>query len=184
MTLLKSDCKRLQKGDSAPGFSLKNVDDSIVNLSDLKGKALVIIFMCNHCPYVKPKMDEIASIQNDYKDKDVVVIAINANDPIDYPEDDFEHMKEIAREKGYKYYLIDETQQVAISYGATCTPDPFVFNKEHKLIYHGRLNNAMEPDDMPTKHDIIEVLDKMIKGKDIEEWFVPSQGCSIKWKKE
>jgi len=183
MVLLKSDCKRLQKGYGAPEFSLKNVDGSTVSISDFKGKALVIIFMCNHCPYVKPKMDEIASIQEDYKDKGIVVIGINANDPVDYPEDNFEHMQEIAKEKGYSYYLIDETQEVAVSYGVTCTPDPFVFDKDHKLVYHGRLNNAMEPDDKPTKHDVKYVLDKMLKGEEIGEWFVPSQGCSIKWKR-
>jgi len=183
MVLLKSDSQNLQKGDLAPDFSLKNIDDKAVSLSDFKGKAVVIVFMCNHCPYVKPKMDEIASIQNDYANKDVIVIGINANDPVDYPEDDFEHMKEVAKEHGYKYYLVDETQDVAKTYGATCTPDPFIFDKDHKLVYHGRINNAMEPSDTASKHDMREVLDKLVENKDIEEWFVPSMGCSIKWKK-
>ena len=138
--------------------------------------------MCNHCPYVKPKMDEISEIQNEYKDKNVVVIGINSNDPTNYPEDNFEHMQQIAKEKGYDYYLVDETQDVARAYGAVCTPDPYIFDKDHKLIYHGRINNAMDPEDTPTKHDMKEVLDKTAVGEKIEEWFISSQGCSIKWK--
>ena len=182
MVLLKSDAKRLQQGYSAPDFSLMNIDGNTISLTDFKGKIAVIIFMCNHCPYVKPKMDEIASIQNDYADKNVVVIGINSNDPGYDPEDSLENMKQVAEEKGYKYYLVDKTQEIAKSFGATCTPDPFVFNKDNKLVYHGRINNAMEPHDTPTKHDMRKVLDNLLVGQQIEEWFVPSIGCSIKWK--
>ena len=92
-------------------------------------------------------------------------------------------MKELAREKGYQYYLVDETQDVAKKYGATCTPDPFVFDKEHKLVYHGRINNQMEPSDEVTENTMREVLDKVLAGEEVEDWFVPSQGCSIKWKR-
>ena len=182
MVLLKSDAKTLQPGDPAPKFSLLNIDGNTIPLTDFKEKIAVIIFMCNHCPYVKPKFEEIAKIQNDYVTKDVVVIGINSNDPDYDPEDSFDNMKELAKEKGYKYYLVDDTQEIARLYGATCTPDPFIFDKEHKLVYHGRINNAMEPDDTPTKDDIREVLDKLLKGEKIDEWFVPSMGCSIKWK--
>ena len=182
MVLLKSDAKTLQPKDSAPEFSLLNIDGNTISLSEFKGNIVVIIFMCNHCPYVKPKFDEIAAIQNDYADKDVVVIGINSNDPDYDPEDSIESMKELAEEKGYKYYLVDDTQEIAKAYGATCTPDPFIFDKDHKLVYHGRINNAMEPHDTPTKHDMREVLDKVLAGEKIEEWFVPSMGCSIKWK--
>jgi len=181
MTLLRSTIG-LKPGDSAPDFELKNVDEKTVKLSDLKGKITVVIFMCNHCPYVKPKMDEIAELQNKYQD--VNVVCINSNDPTNYEEDDFAHMQELAKEKGYKYYLFDETQDVARAYGAVCTPDPYIFDKDHKLIYHGRINNAMNPEDTPTKHDMDEVLDKAVKGEKIEEWFRSSQGCSIKWKGE
>lgn len=182
MTLLKSDARTLQKGDKAPQFNLKNVDNNMISLSNFKDKILVIVFMCNHCPYVIPKMDELTYLQDNYKDKDVVVIGINSNDPNIVQEDDFEHMQELANKKRYNFYLFDETQQTAVDYGATCTPDPFVFDKEHKLVYHGRLNNAMEPDDKVTRNDMREVLDKLINKEEIEEWFVPSQGCSIKWK--
>lgn len=182
MALLKSDAKTLQQGDPAPEFSLINVDGNTVSLTDFKGKIAVVIFMCNHCPYVKPKFEEISKIQNDYADKDVVIIGINSNDPDYDSEDSFDNMKELAEEKDYKYYLVDDTQEIARSYGATCTPDPFIFDKEHKLVYHGRINNAMEPDDTPTKDDMREVLDKLVVGEKIDEWFVPSMGCSIKWK--
>ena len=182
MALLQSDARKLTPGAKAPEFSLRNVDGKTVNLADFSGKPVVIIFMCNHCPYVKPKMDEIASLQDEYGKKGVVVIGINSNDPANYPEDDAEHMKKIALERGFRYYLVDETQETARAYGATCTPDPFVFDKGHKLIYHGRINDAMNPGDVPKKHDVREVLDAMLAGKQITDWFVPSMGCSIKWK--
>ena len=180
MVLLKSG-EQLKQGASAPEFSLKNIDDSTVGLSDLKGKPMVIIFMCNHCPYVKPKMQEIADLGKDYPD--VAVIGINANDPGDYPEDDFPHMQEVAKQFGFKYYLVDETQEVAKNYGATCTPDPFVFDKDHKLVFHGRINDSMEPGQPVNEKTMRNVLDNLLAGKEITDWFVPSMGCSIKWKK-
>lgn len=180
MVLLQSEIKELQKGDAAPDFSLKNVYEDTVSLSDFKGKPIVVIFMCNHCPYVKPKMSEIAAIQNDYKD--FAVICINSNDPIEYPEDDFEHMKKIAEKFGYNYYLVDETQDVARAYGAACTPDPFVFDAGHKLVFHGRINDAMNPSDEASESTLRNILDKVREEEEIEEWFVPSMGCSIKWK--
>ena len=182
MVLLTS-AKKLSPGDSAPSFSLKNIDNKIISLNQFKNKVLVIIFMCNHCPYVKPKMDEIAALQKDYEKKSVVVIGINANDPSDYPDDSFEHMQQLAKAKGYKYYLVDETQETAKAYGATCTPDPFVFDTNHKLVYHGRINNQMEPTDKVTEHTMRLVLDKVLKCEKVTEWFMPSMGCSIKWKR-
>ena len=184
MVLLKSKAQTLKQGDSAPDFTLVNVDDSGISLSDFSGKIVVIIFMCNHCPYVKPKLNEIISIQNDYVNKGVVVIGINSNDPTNYPEDDYEHMQSLAKDLGFKYYLLDETQEVARVYGATCTPDPFVFDKEHKLVFHGRINNQMEPSDEVTENTMRDVLDKVLAKEKVEEWFVPSMGCSIKWKQE
>ena len=182
MVLLQSDMYTLKKGSKAPDFSLKNVDRTLVSLNDLKGKALVIIFMCNHCPYVKPKMQEIADMQKKYAPTGVVDVCISSNDVNYVEEDSFEHMQELAKKFGYKYYLYDESQDVARSYGATCTPDPFVFDKDHKLVYHGRINDAMNPDDKAKEHTLQLVLDKMISGQKVDPWFVYSQGCSIKWK--
>ena len=178
MVLLQSNSKKLTKGDKAEEFSLKNVDNEVINLKDFEGKAIVIIFMCNHCPYVIPKLNEITQLQEDMEG----IICINSNDPTKYPQDNFENMQKLAKEKRIKYYLFDETQETAKKYGAVCTPDIFVFNQEHKLVYHGRINNAMEPEETPTKHDLKEVIIKMKTGKNIEEWFKPSQGCSIKWR--
>src|SRR3989344_1884060 len=183
MVLLKSDMKKLKPGDAAPHFSLENVDGKIVSPTQFRGKVFVIVFMCNHCPYVKPKMDEIAALQRDYEKKGVVVIGINSNDPAHYPDDDFTHMQQLAQAKGYKYYLVDETQDIGKAYGATCTPDPFVFDKDHKLVYHGRINNQMEPTDRVTEHTMRLVLDKVLKCEKVTEWFMPSMGCSIKWKR-
>ncbi|MCB9362824.1 thioredoxin family protein [Candidatus Woesearchaeota archaeon] len=180
MVLLKSD-EQMNKGDPAPDFSLINVDNSIVTKEMFNGKPFALIFICNHCPYVIPKMDEIAQLQKDYEGK-VAIICISSNDPTDYPDDSFENMQKLAQEKGYKYYLFDETQEIAKAYGAVCTPDPFLFDQDHKLAYHGRFNDAMSPDATPSKHNLREAIDKMLAGQEIVDWFVPSMGCSIKWK--
>jgi len=88
----------------------------------------------------------------------------------------------IAKQFGYDYYLLDETQQTAKNYGAVCTPDPFLFDKEHNLVFHGRINNAMNPEDQPSKHDLREAIELVLNNDKLEDWFVPSMGCSIKWK--
>jgi len=182
MVALKSDMMKLKKGDSAPDFYLMDTQGDMVSLSQFKDKIAVVIFMCNHCPYVKPKMKEIVAIQDDYEKKGVVVMGINSNDPNYDEEDSYENMQKVAKSIGLKYYLFDENQDTARDYGATCTPDPFVFDKDHSLIYHGRINDAMNPNDTPKKHDMREVLDNLLAGKPMEKWFEPSMGCSIKWK--
>ncbi len=182
--VLTPSAKKLKNGDRAPEFSLMNVDGKTVSLSNFKDHPVVVIFMCNHCPYVKAKIEEIADIQDNYRKQGVVVIGINSNDPTDYPEDGFDNMKLFAEEWGLKYYLVDPTQEVARAYGASCTPDPFVFNSAHRLVYHGRINDAMEPGQKPKHHDIKHVLGHILEHSEdkIEKWFVPSIGCSIKWK--
>ncbi|MFC1648847.1 thioredoxin family protein [Nanoarchaeota archaeon] len=181
MALKESDIAALNPGDPLPNFSLKNVDEKWVRLVDFKGLPVAVIFMCNHCPYVKPKMQEIAQLQNGLKGK-AVIVCINSNDSKEYPEDSFENMKKEAEKFGYQYYLHDETQEVALNYGAVCTPDVFVMDENHKLIYHGRINNAMNPNDTPTQHDLRDVLFSLVNAQLIEDWFRPSMGCSIKWK--
>ena len=173
---------KLKKGDKAPNFSLRSVKDKLISLGDFKGHPLIVLFMCNHCPYTRSKLKEIVAIQNDYSSKGVVLIGINSNDPSMVPEDDFEHMKILAKDYGIKNYLVDTTQEVARDYGASCTPEAFVFNSMHSLVYHGRINNAINPEDKPEKNDLKEVLDKTLKGDEIKEWFIPSFGCTIKWK--
>ena len=183
MTLLKS-LEKLKTGDKAPDFNLKGIDGKTYSLADFKdAKALLIIFMCNHFPYVKAKQQTIISLQEKFKDKGLVIVGINSNESENYPEDSFEGMQETAKEKGYNFvYLHDETQEIAKAYGASCTPDPFLFDSEQKLVFHGRLNNQMEPSDTPTEHDMDEAVSAVLEGKKPKHEFLFSLGCSIKWK--
>jgi peroxiredoxin len=182
MVLLESKIT-LKTGDNAPDFSLKGIDDKIHSLESYVGnKGLLVIFMCNHCPYVKAKIDAIKQIHEKFKE-DIALVGINSNDSVEYPDDSFENMKKIANEKGMKFdYLVDEKQDVAKKYGAICTPDPFLFDQNRKLIFHGRIDNAMNPDDTATENTMQKNIEKYLAGEKIEKDFDPSIGCSIKWK--
>ena len=182
MVLLESKIT-LKTGDSAPDFSLKGIDDEIHSLeSYAKNKGLLVIFMCNHCPYVKAKIDAIKQIHEKFNEN-IAVVGINSNDSTEYPDDSFENMKKIANENGMKFdYLVDDKQDVAKRYGAVCTPDPFLFDEDRKLIFHGRIDNAMNPDATATENIMQNNLKKFLTGEKIEKDFAPSIGCSIKWK--
>ena len=173
----------LKTGDSAPGFLLMGIDDKMHSLDSYsESKGLLIIFICNHCPYVKAKIDAIKQIHEKFKEN-IALVGINSNDSIEYPDDSFENMKKIANEKGIKFdYLVDEKQDVAKKYGAICTPDPFLFDQNRKLIFHGRIDNAMNPDDTATENTMQKNIEKYLAGEKIEKDFDPSIGCSIKWK--
>jgi peroxiredoxin len=183
MTLTKS-VGNLKTGEKAIDFNLKGINGKTYSLNDFKdAKALLLIFMCNHCPYVKAKQQMIIDLQEKYKDKGLVIIGINSNESENYPEDNFEGMIETAKEKSFNFiYLHDKTQEVAKAYGASCTPDPFLFNAEQKLAYHGRLNNQMEPDQEVTEYDMDEAVQAVLDGKKPKNEFLFSLGCSIKWK--
>jgi peroxiredoxin len=182
MVLLESKIS-LKTGDTAPDFSLMGIDDKIHSLESYVGsKGLLVIFMCNHCPYVKAKIDAIKQIHEKFKES-VALVGINSNDSTEYPDDSFENMKKIADEKGMKFdYLVDEKQDVAKKYGAICTPDPFLFDQNRKLVFHGRIDNAMNPDDTATENTMQKNIEKYLAGEKIEKDFDPSIGCSIKWK--
>ncbi len=182
MVLLESQIK-LKTGDQAPDFDLIGIDDKNHSLNDYKDyDGLLVLFTCNHCPYVKAKVEAIKEIHEKFKDK-VALVGINSNDPTNYPDDNFENMKKTAQEKGIKFdYLVDDTQEIAKKYGATCTPDPFLFDKERKLVFHGRIDNAMTPEDTATEKTMINNIEKLLAGEKIEKDFDPSIGCSIKWK--
>ena len=182
MVLLESKIT-LKTGDSAPDFSLKGIDDQIHSLgSYAQSKGLLIIFMCNHCPYVKAKIDAIKQIHEKFNEN-IALVGINSNDSTEYPDDSFESMKKVANEKGMKFdYLVDDKQDVAKRYGAVCTPDPFLFDEDRKLIFHGRIDNAMNPDATATENIMQNNLKKFLAGEKIEKDFDPSIGCSIKWK--
>jgi len=180
MVLMQSNKDALKLGEKAPNFSLKNASTGdIISRENLKGKPLVVIFICNHCPFVVPKFEEIKQLQDEFLN--VSIVCINPNNNPAFEQDDWPHTQELAKKQGYKYYLFDGTQETAKSYGAVCTPDAFIFNKFHRLIYHGRINDDTGMSNNPKKHDIKEILLDLQKEKLPKDWFRPSQGCSIKW---
>ena len=181
MVLLESEVS-LKTGDTAPDFNLKGIDDKIHTLNDYSQKGLLIIFMCNHCPYVKAKIDAIKEIHQKFKDH-ISLVGINSNDSEKYPDDSFDSMKSVAKEKNIDFdYLVDETQDIAKKYGAVCTPDPFLFDSDRKLIFHGRIDDAMNPDAVPNEKVMIKNIEKFLNNEKIEKDFDPSIGWSIKWK--
>ena len=181
MVLLESQIK-LKTGDNAPNFQLLGVDNKKHALNDYNNfQGILIIFMCNHCPYVKSKIETLNELYEKFSNK-IAIIGINSNDSKDYPEDSFENMKKMAKENEFKFdYLLDETQEIAKKYGAICTPDSFLFNSKKQLVFHGKIDNAMKPDDVSTEKTMIQNIQKLLIGEKIEKDFDPSIGCSIKW---
>jgi peroxiredoxin len=171
----------LQPGQKAPNFNLKGVDGKAYSLEDLYAKATLIVFMCNHCPYVHARLDDVIALQEKFKGN-LQVVGINSNDP-NYEGEGFENMVRFAKERSMNFpYLFDETQNVARAFGAVCTPDPFLLDSEKKLVFHGRINDAMEPEQKP-RTPVMEInVKKLLNGEKIEKTFDPSIGCSIKWK--
>jgi peroxiredoxin len=174
-------------GTPAPDFSLKGVDGKTYSLSSFKdSKALVVIFMCNHCPYVIAVQERINQLAKDYAKKGISVVGINSNDPIKYPDDSYSAMQARAREQGYLFpYLQDETQQVARAYDAVCTPDPYVYENvggKFALRYHGRIDDNWKDATAVAKRDLAEALDAILTGRAVEQEQKPAMGCSIKWK--
>ena len=173
----------LPLGSKAPDFRLPGVDGNTHSLGAFNDKAiLVVAFWCNHCPYVQAWEDRTIAVQRDFAAKGVQFVLINANDPEQYPEDDFSHMAQRAKTKNYSFpYLFDESQKVAEAYGGVCTPDFFVFDKARKLRYRGKLDDSKDPNGVRRKM-MREVLDSLVAGKDPPVTFVPPMGCSIKWR--
>ena len=174
-------------GSPAPTFGLPDVvSGSLFTLSDLKGKqAMVVMFICNHCPYVKHINQQLVSLANDYISKEVSFIAISPNDIESEPEDSPENMKKTAVELKYPFpYLFDETQQVAKAYDAACTPDFFVFDKDFRLAYRGQLDDSRPSNNIPLSgKDIRDALDALLARRSVSPRQRPSIGCNIKWKK-
>lgn len=177
----------LELGTKAPEFSLPDtITGKTVNLKDYRGnKALLIIFMCNHCPYVKRIKEELVKYAADYLPKGVGIAAVSSNDVENYSDDSPEKMKEDAEKFGYPFpYLFDETQEVAKAYKAACTPDLFLFNEKHELVYRGQFDSSRPGNQQPvTGKDLREATDKVLAGEPIPEEQIPSIGCNIKWKK-
>jgi thiol-disulfide isomerase/thioredoxin len=171
----------------APSFSLPDtVSGKTLTLEQLKsGTATLVMFICNHCPFVKHVNKELVRLASDYIPKDVSFIAISSNDAVNYPDDSPEKMKETARTLGYPFpYLYDETQEAAKAYAAACTPDFFLFNQNLSLVYRGQLDDSRPSNNIPvTGKDIRHALGCILAGKPVPEFQRPSIGCNIKWKK-
>jgi peroxiredoxin len=175
----------LSLGAKAPDFALPDTEGRLVRLSDFQGApALLVIFMCNHCPYVKHIADELARFAKEYQAKGVAIVGINSNDAANYPDDSLEKMREEVKLRGYTFpYLYDETQEVAKAYRAACTPDFFLFDKEHRLVYRGQFDDSRPSNGVPvTGKDLRAALDAVLSRKPVPPDQKPSLGCNIKWK--
>lgn len=182
--MVKTLSTMLPLGTTAPDFSLINVDGRTVSRDDFQGaKGLLVMFICNHCPFVKHIAHELAALGNQYQQRGVGVVAISSNDVSSHPEDSPEQMVHEAESRGYAFpYLYDETQEVAKAYRAACTPDFFVFDGEMKLVYRGQLDGARPGNDVPvTGEDLRKALDAVMAGESVAEEQIPSLGCNIKW---
>ena len=183
--MVRTASTMLPLGTQAPDFSLPNIDGKQVSLSDFRDKrALVIIFMCNHCPYVKHVAPELTSLSNEYMAKGIGFVGINSNDAVAHPDDSPEMMEAEAAKQGYKFpFLHDATQSVAIAYNAACTPDIFVFDSAHRLVYRGQLDDSRPKTDKPlTGKDLRSALDSLLAGQPVSSEQHPSIGCNIKWR--
>lgn len=184
--MAKTESFMLPLGTQASNFTLHDViSGNLINLNQYASKiATVIMFICNHCPYVKHVNPELIRIAHDYLPKGIVFLAINPNDVTNYPDDSPENMQKTALELGYPFpYLFDETQEVAHSYQAKCTPDFFVFDKSLKLAYRGQLDDSrLGNAHKLTGQSIRTALDCLIANQAVPDEQKPSLGCSIKWK--
>ncbi len=172
-------------GSVVPDFALPDVTTGrTVALADLAGTAgLLVMFLCRHCPYVKHVGEGVGKLANDYAGADLSIVAISSNDPISHPEDAPESLAEQAREAGYAFpYLFDETQEVAKAFGASCTPDFFLYDAERKLAYRGQLDDSRPRNGIPvTGDDLRAAIDAVLDGRPPAEDQRASIGCSIKW---
>lgn len=181
-----TESNMLPLGVKAPDFSLPDtVSDTTLSLQEVRGKgATVVMFLCNHCPYVIHVNEEIARIVADYKNKGVGFVGISSNDVENYPMDSPELMKEHAANVPYDFpYLYDESQAVAKAYDAACTPDFYIFDADLTLVYRGRIDDSRPKNDLPlTGKDLREAIDAVLAGNSPTDKQYPSGGCNIKWK--
>ena len=172
-------------GTSAPDFDLPDtVSGKRFSLTDTTGKPLLVMFICNHCPFVKHVREELAAIGADYQPRGLAIVAISSNDVENYPDDSPDKMAAEAAEAGYTFpYLYDESQSVAKAYRAACTPDFFLFDADHKLAYRGQLDPSRPRNNTPvTGSDLRAAIDAVLAGRPAPEPQLPSIGCNIKWK--
>lgn len=171
----------IETGAEAPPFELPGVDGETYTLDSFDADALVVIFTCNHCPVAQAYEDRIVALQSDYGN-DAQIVAINPNETENYPEDSFEHMVERAEEAGFNFpYLRDESQDVAVAYGAECTPHAFVFDADRRLVYQGAIDDDREGEDV-TERYVRDAIDAILEDEPYPIDTISPMGCSIKWK--
>lgn len=190
---MAAESSMLNLGTSAPNFDLKDVisGQNVSSSSFQDKKALLVLFICRHCPFVKHVQQELAQLGKDYQDQDlpagrqgIAIVAISSNDPKAYPEDAPDSLKQQAQQLGFTFpYLFDETQEVAKAYTAVCTPDFFLFDKDRKLIYRGQLDDSRPGNNiLVTGQDLRAAIDAVLNDQPVNPDQKPSIGCSIKWK--
>jgi peroxiredoxin len=175
----------LPLGTAAPDFKLPDTSGQIVSLADFKAApALLVIFMCNHCPYVVHIRAGLAQLARDYLPRGAAIVGINSNDAVEYPADSPARMKDEAKSAGYLFpYLYDETQAVAKAYRAACTPDIFLFDRDRRLVYRGQFDDSRPGNGLPvTGKDLRAALDAVLAGRPVSPDQKASIGCNIKWK--
>lgn len=172
-----------ETGFPCPEFTLPATDGKTYSLQDFKnGKPLVVMFICNHCPYVKAIEDRLITLGQDLQKLGIHTVAICSNDSSEHPEDNFENLKKRAEEKNYPFkYLHDASQAVAHEFGAVCTPDFFVYDSDLKLAYRGRLDDSWKDPSKVTKRELYEAVLLLEKNQDAPQKQIPSMGCNIKW---
>jgi len=173
----------LDIGDAAPDFDLPGVDGKHYSLDRFAdAKLLVVVFTCNHCPYVVGSEDRMNAFYADYAPKGVAMIAINSNETEGHPTDDFEHMVERARDKGFQFpYVRDESQEVALSYGALRTPHFYVFDEQRKLRYTGRMDDNPREESKAATHELCDAVDALLEGREVPTPMTNPIGCNVKW---
>lgn len=176
----------LKISSKAPEFELIGVDGNTYSLNSFKyKKGIIIMFTCNHCPYVKAYEERIKEIQKDYNDKGIQIVAINSNDSDQYEDDSYEMMIKRSKEKDFNFvYLRDEDQTVARAYGATHTPQAFLFNEKRELVYEGKIDDNWKEEDKVNIKYLRNALDELLNNSEISVPETFSVGCTIKWKKE
>ena len=183
--VLTPSTMRLSLGAEAPDFALPDSSGKVHRLSDFTGRpALLVAFICNHCPYVKHVAPAFAQLAKQYQEKGAGVVAINSNDYEQYPDDSPAKMKEEIAARGYTFpYLVDESQETAKAYRAACTPDFYLFDADRKLVYRGQMDASRPGNNLPvTGNDLRAALDAVLAGRPVSTDQRPSIGCNIKWR--
>lgn len=184
--MVKTASTMMPLGEAAPDFALPDVvTGATVRLADFAGsRGLLVIFLCNHCPFVKYLADPLAKMTAQYREQGLAIVGINSNDVEKYPDDNADAMREEVRNRGYVFpYLLDESQEVAHAYQAACTPDFFLFDGQMRLVYRGQFDSSRPKSETPiTGEDLGRAIEALLHGQPIAELQYPSLGCNIKWK--